>query len=112
MELGIIRILSNITQNLYSNAINEVEHRPNFECIKDTQYLTLMGKLWNVYCESFGKYWLRYNTNAVNGVEHRPDFECTNDLTFMSKLWDIIMSLLVDIDWAMILVIIPLHLMR
>ena len=57
--------------NLYSNAISEVEHRPDFQCIKDTQYLTLMGKLWNVYCESFGKYWLDYNTNAVNEVEQQ-----------------------------------------
>ena len=31
--------------------MTEAEYRSEFKLTKDTPYLTLMGELWNVYCE-------------------------------------------------------------
>ena len=42
-----------------------VEHRADFELTKDSPYITLMGELWGIYCEYFGKYWLFYNGTTM-----------------------------------------------
>ena len=33
------------------------EHKSNIRLTKDTAYLTLMGELWDVFCEDFEENW-------------------------------------------------------
>ena len=42
----------------YNAAVNEAEYKPEFKLTKHAPYLTLMGELWDVYCEDFRKNWL------------------------------------------------------
>ena len=40
------------------------EHKVGFKHTKVTPYLTLMGKLWGVFCVHFGENWPSYNGTA------------------------------------------------
>ena len=39
----------------YTTAVTEPEYKSEFQPTKVTTYLTLMGKLWGVFCENIGE---------------------------------------------------------
>ena len=45
--------------------MTEAKYKSNFEHIKDTPYLTLMGELWGVFCENFGENQTHYNRSKL-----------------------------------------------
>ena len=45
--------------------ITVAESESNIRITTDTPYLTLMGELWDVYCEDLGENWLRYNGTTL-----------------------------------------------
>ena len=45
-----------------------LENEWDIRITTDTPYLTLMGELWDVYCEGLEENWPHYNNNALFSV--------------------------------------------
>ena len=43
----------------------EAEYESEFECTKDTSYLTLIGELLGVFCENFWENWPCYSETCL-----------------------------------------------
>ena len=51
---------------VYITAVTETEYKSGFELTKYIPYLTLTGKLLDVFCKDFFKNWLHYNGTTLH----------------------------------------------